>query len=70
MSRAPAIWTTIVALALVNVGAATAIVALMRPGTFWPLWLGLVLTAAGVAALAAAVGLWRHYLHKLRASHT
>ena len=66
MSRGPAIWTTVVALALVNVGAATTIVAITRPDTFWPLWLGLVLTAVGVLALAVAVRLWQHHLRQLR----
>jgi membrane protein YdbS with pleckstrin-like domain len=66
VSRGPAIWTTVIALALVNVGAAATIVALTRPDTFWPLWVGLVVTAVGVVTLALAVSLWRHYLHELR----
>jgi membrane protein YdbS with pleckstrin-like domain len=66
VNRGPAIWTTVVALALINVGAATTIVALTHPDTFWPLWVGLVLTAFGVVAFGLAVGLWRLYIHELR----
>ncbi|MBV8720012.1 MAG: hypothetical protein JOZ65_33495 [Chloroflexi bacterium] len=55
-----------VALALINAGAATTIVAVTRPDTFWPLWLGLVVMAVGVAALALAVTLWRRHLQELR----
>jgi hypothetical protein len=54
------------ALALINVGAASSIVALTRPDTFWPLWVGLVLTAGGVVALLVAVRLWQHHLRQLR----
>jgi hypothetical protein len=66
VSRGPAIWATVLALALINVGAAASIVALTRPDTFWPLWVGLVLTAGGVVALLIAVRLWQQYLHEVR----
>jgi hypothetical protein len=66
VSRGPAIWATVVALALINVGAAASIVDLMRSGTFLPLWIGLVFTALGVVALLAAVRLWQRYLAELR----
>jgi hypothetical protein len=66
VSRGPAIWATVVALALINVGVATTIVALLQPGTFWPLWLGLILIALGVAALLSAVRLWQRYLDEVR----
>lgn len=66
MNRGPAIWTTVIALALINVGAAALIVNMMGSGTFWPLWVGLILTAAGVVALFVAVRLWQQYLAEVR----
>jgi len=66
MNRGPAIWATVIALALINVGAAASIVALSRPGSFMPLWAGLALTALGVVALALAVRLWQRHLQELR----
>jgi hypothetical protein len=66
VSRGPAIWATVIALAFINVGAATAIVALLQPDTFWPLWLGLVFIALGVIALLSAIRLWQRYLAEVR----
>ena len=66
VSRGPAIWATVVALALINVGAAASIVDLMHSGTFWPLWVGLILTALGVLTLLVAVRLWQRYVQELR----
>ena len=68
MNRGPAIWSTVVALALINIGAATSIVALLQPGTFWPLWVGLILIGLGVIALLSAIRLWQRYLDEVRAS--
>jgi hypothetical protein len=48
------------------VGAATCIVALLQPGTFWPLWVGLILIAVGVIALLSAIRLWQRYLAEVR----
>ena len=59
-------WTTALALVLVNIGAAVVIVEALGSRTFAPLWLGLVLTVLGVGAAAAAVTLWRRYLGELR----
>ena len=59
-------WATVVALALINVGLATAIVSGMGTTTFAPMWVGLVLLAAGVVAAVAAVLLWRDYLLAVR----
>jgi hypothetical protein len=66
VSRGPAIWATVLALAFINVGVATSIVALMQPGLFWPLWLGMLLIGLGVVALLAAVRLWQRYLNEVR----
>ena len=66
MSRGPAIWATVIALAFINVGAATGIVALLQPGTFWPRWVGLILIAIGVVALLIGVRLWQRYLAEVR----
>jgi hypothetical protein len=55
-------------LALINIGAATSIVALLQPGTFWPLWVGLILIGLGVIALLSAIRLWQRYLDEVRAS--
>ena len=66
MSRAPATWATVVAFALINVGVATAIVSAMGRSTFAPLWVGLLLLVAGVAAAVTAVIMWRRYALSLR----
>ncbi len=62
MNRGPAIWATALALALINVGAAATIVALMSAARGIPVWAGLVVTAIGVLVLVAAVRLWQAYL--------
>ena len=59
-------WTTVLALALINIGVATAIVSAMGTATFAPMWVGLVLLGAGVLAAVAAVFLWREYLFAIR----
>ncbi len=66
MSRGPATWATVIALALINVGLATAIVAAMGSAAFAPLWVGLALVVLGVVAGLVAIGLWRQYLVVLR----
>ena len=66
VNRGPAIWATVVALALINVGAAATIVALMGATNSMPLWAGLALTAIGVVVLVVAVRLWREYLRHMR----
>jgi len=66
MTRGPATWATIAALALINVGLATAIVAAMGTASIAPMWVGLLLLVIGVAAAVVAVGLWRQYLVALR----
>jgi len=65
VNRGPAIWATVVALALTNVGVAATVVALMGKGM--PLWVGLTVTALGVLALVGAVALWKRYLQEARA---
>jgi hypothetical protein len=65
-SRAPALWATAVALALINIGAAATIVSIIGARGFAPLWLGLVLVLCGVAAAVGAVLLWRQYLADMR----
>ena len=67
MSRGPATWATVIALALINVGLATAIVAAMGNAAIAPLWVGLGLVVLGVVAGLVAIGLWRQYLATLRA---
>ena len=67
MSRGPATWATVIALALINVGLATAIVAAMGAAAIAPLWVGLGLVVLGVVAGLVAIGLWRQYLATLRA---
>jgi membrane protein implicated in regulation of membrane protease activity len=66
LNRGSAIWATVLALALINIGLAATIVALMRTSNFAPLWLGLLLVAAGVIALVMAVRRWQRYLHEVR----
>jgi hypothetical protein len=66
MNRGPATWATVIALALFNIGLATAIVAAMGTANFAPLWVGLVLIALGLAAAVLAVSLWRQYLLAVR----
>jgi len=66
MTRGPATWATIIALALINIGIAMAIVAAMGSAAIGPLWVGLLLLACGVAAGVVAISLWRQYLLALR----
>ncbi|HEY1292514.1 MAG TPA: hypothetical protein VGJ60_05415 [Chloroflexota bacterium] len=66
MTRGPATWATVIALALINVGLATAIVAAMGTVNFAPMWVGVVLLAIGVAVAVLAFSLWRQYLVELR----
>ena len=66
MSRGPAIWATAVALALVNVGLATLIVAAIGVPSFAPLWVGVVLLLVGIGAAVGATTLWRQYLADAR----
>ena len=66
MTRGPATWATIIALALINVGIAMAIVAAMGTASIGPLWVGVLLLACGVAAGVVAISLWRQYLLALR----
>jgi membrane protein YdbS with pleckstrin-like domain len=66
VTRGPATWATVVALALINVGLATAIVAAMGSAAIAPLWVGIGLVALGIVAALVAVGLWRQYLVALR----
>jgi hypothetical protein len=56
----------VVALALINLGAATVIVGAMGAPTWAPTWVGLVLVVAGVGAAVWAVILWRQYFAALR----
>jgi hypothetical protein len=56
----------VIALALINVGLATAIVAAMGGGAIAPLWVGLGLVTLGIVAGLVAIGLWRQYLVALR----
>jgi hypothetical protein len=66
MTRGPATWATIAALALINVGLATAIVAAMGTASIAPMWVGLLLLVTGVVAGGVAISLWRQYLVALR----
>ena len=66
MSRGPATLATAIALALINLGLATLIVQVVSSGSFAPIWLGLALLVAGIAAGMVAVGLWRQYLNEAR----
>jgi hypothetical protein len=66
VSRTPALWTTAVALALINVGLAIAIVGAMGSAIFAPMWVGLALTVTGLATAMVAIVLWRRYALSLR----
>jgi hypothetical protein len=66
MTRAPATWATVIAIALINIGLATSIVAAMGSASFAPLWVGLAVVGIGIAAAMVAVSLWRQYLLALR----
>jgi hypothetical protein len=66
VTRGPATWATVIALALINVGLAAAIVAAMGMATVAPLWVGLGMVVVGLVAGLVAIGLWRQYLVALR----
>jgi hypothetical protein len=65
VSRGPAMGATVVGLALVNVGLAMLIVALVST-PLAPVWVCLVLLVAGLATCVGAVLLWRQYLIDVR----
>ncbi len=65
MNRGPAIWATIMAVALVNVGLATLIADIVGQREFAPPWAGWLVAAVGVGATAVAVRMWRQYLARL-----
>jgi hypothetical protein len=67
VSRGPALWATVIALALINIGAASSIVALMGTPTFGPVWVGLIVVALGVISGLFAIRFWRQYLAGIRA---
>ena len=64
-SRAPAVLMTAVALALINVGLASLIVAAVGSPGLAPVWLSVLVVALGIAAAAGCVALWRQYLGDL-----
>lgn len=66
-SRAPAVLMTAVALALINVGLASLIVAAVGSPGLAPVWLSILVVALGIAAAIACVALWRGYLNDFRA---
>jgi hypothetical protein len=66
MTRGPATWATVIALALINVGLAAAIVSAMGTASFAPIWVGLVVLGSGVVVGLIAISLWRQYLLALR----
>jgi len=68
-SRAPAVLATAVALALINIGLASLIVAAVGSPAVGPSWLAIVLLVVGIAAAAACVALWRQYLDDVRHPH-
>ena len=65
-SRGPAVIATAVALALINVGLASLIVAAVGAPGLAPVWLSVLLVAVGIAAAVGCVSLWRQYLGDLR----
>ena len=65
-SRAPAVLATAVALALINVGLASLIVAAVGSPGVASGWLAVVVVIVGIAAAVAAVSLWRQYLADAR----
>ena len=68
-SRAPAVLATAVALALINIGLASLIVAAVGSPGVAPVWASILLVAVGVAAAIACVALWRQYLTDVRNPH-
>jgi len=65
VNRGPATWWTVLALELINLGVASTIVSLTATFIF-PLWVGLVIVAIGVAAGLMAIAQWRQYLAEMR----
>ena len=65
-SRAPAVLATAVALALINVGLASLIVAAIGSPGVAPSWLAIVVLIVGIAAAVGSVSLWRQYLGDVR----
>jgi hypothetical protein len=65
MNRGPALLATVLALVFINVGLASLIVFAVDAGGFMPVWAATLVLAAGIAAAAAAVMLWRGYLKSL-----
>jgi len=65
-SRAPAVLATAVALALINVGLASLIVAAVGSPGVAPVWAAVLLVGVGLAAAIACVALWRQYLGHIR----
>jgi hypothetical protein len=68
VSRTPAIWTTALAVVLINIGVAALIVEAIGIKSFAPLWVELAILLAGVLAAVGAVRLWRQYLEQARQS--
>jgi hypothetical protein len=68
-SRGPAVLATVVALALINVGLASLIVAAVGSPGVAPGWLAVVALVVGVAAGVGSVTLWRQYLADVRHPH-
>jgi hypothetical protein len=57
---------TAVALALINVGLASLIVAAVGSPGVAPFWLSALLVALGIAATVGCIALWRQYLTGVR----
>jgi hypothetical protein len=55
-----------VALTLINLGAATLIVQVISGASLTAGWFGVILVVGGVAATLAAIMLWRQYLAEAR----
>jgi hypothetical protein len=60
---------TAVALALINIGLASLIVAAVGSPAVAPGWLAVVLLIVGIAAAVGSVSLWRQYLGDVRGTH-
>jgi uncharacterized membrane protein YidH (DUF202 family) len=67
-SRATAILATAVALALINIGVASLIVAAIDRSGLASVGVGLIVLGVGLAAAVGAVWLWRRYLSSVRHS--
>jgi protein-S-isoprenylcysteine O-methyltransferase Ste14 len=66
MTRGAAVWATIAALALVNLGLASLIASAVGARGFIPVWIAVVLLVVGVVAAVVAATLWRGYLNSVR----